>query len=100
MLKNEITLEKAKELVKAWRIVYPVIWDNQIVKVFSYHSEAWDFCKSKGTPSLDIGYRLPRDWYHVHYNITHAKCPRWVKFELGYLDQLDLFLDMKGGLNE
>ncbi len=93
MLNKEVTIEQACDLINKGRIVYVVIYKNKIDKVFTYHTEAWEYCMSKGTPSLDYGYRYPAGEYYIHYNITHPKCPRFAKIELGYVEQLDLFLD-------
>lgn len=101
MLNREMTLKQAQEAVKAGRIVYVVVRQNEIVKIFSYHTEAWQYCLKMGTPDVTgLGYSKPAGAYCISYNITHPLCPRFVKFELGYINQLDLFLDTKGGLDE
>ena len=99
MLRGELTLEKSIELVKKDRIVYPVVQNGQLIKIFDYHSEAWQYCKSLGTPEKgpkggQYGYTLDAEHYAIAYNISHQKCPRFVKFRLGYIEQLDLFLDI------
>jgi hypothetical protein len=85
-LKGELSQDEAKSLIKNGKIVYPVIdLNNQIVKVFDYHKESFEYATSQGLTA---------------HNITHPKCPRSVKFDLGYLEQLDLFLDEIGVRHE
>lgn len=78
MLKGELTLEEARKLVKAGRIVYIVANQDEIVKIFDYHREAGEYASQNGM---------------ISHNVTHPRCPRAIKFELGKLEQLDLFLD-------
>lgn len=80
-IKGELSLDEAKSLVQRERIVYVVVDQNEtIVKIFDYHREASQFATAQGLKS---------------YNITHPKCPRSVKFELGNLYQYDMFLDQR-----
>lgn len=91
---KELTLDEARQLVSKNEMVYVVVQNEKIIKIFNHSSTAWEFCQKMGTPSLDVGYRTEALDHYVHYNITHPKCPRFAKFELGYLTQLDLFLDI------
>ena len=81
MLKGELTIEQAKALVSKGHIVYPVVNSQfDIVKIFDYHREAFQYATANRLQS---------------HNITHPRCPRSVKFQLGRLEQLDLFLDLE-----
>lgn len=94
-MKNELTLEQAIILVKKGRIVYPVVQNGQLIKIFHYPTYAHKFCLSMGTPDIiGLGYTKDSGNFCISYNISHPKCPRFLKFRLGYLEQLDLFLDI------
>lgn len=77
---GEITVSHAKRIINNGGIVYVVANENKIIKIFDYHVQANRYAQDNNLNS---------------YNITHPKCPRFIKFELGYIQQLDLFLDFE-----
>lgn len=79
MLKGELTLERARAIVLGGGIVYAVVSQTEIVKVFDYHREAFAFARLMELSA---------------HNVTHPNCPRFVKFELSKISQFDLFLDL------
>lgn len=83
MNRHEISLDFARKLVEKDKIVYVVLdmETKKIIKIFDYHTQAANFIQGTN---------------FTWHNITHPKCPRFAKLELGYINQYDLFLDYKG----